>query len=306
MVNILTPHRIVTLEAQKGIDNSMIILDRDGKYVINCSKKELFVWNARNGMLIKRKKMDFTLPYTPDIDAVNNILVLFRKKTIYLYSLPNIEPIMELENAHDSHIYNARITPDKKHIITASKKEIKVWSLNGNLEYELVDIKLEPLYMSPAVDIDNLTIAYKSGKQIIVQRLDTKKIIGVLDPCPSDFDPGSGNPSAISVRHNIIISHCETSINIYSFSPPRCLMKILHYQPLTSIRYDSTVSKMAICKSEQINLILDPNTMEFKPIRILDNPDNGAYDIAWVDKNKVRVIGWKAKAFDLIVLDYII
>ena len=81
-------------------------------------------------------------------------------------------------------------------------------------------------------------------------------------------------------------------------------MKILHYQPLTSIRHDSTVDKIAICKSEQINLVLNPNNMEFKLIRILDNPDNGAYDIAWVDRSRVKVVGWKAKTSDLVVLDY--
>ena len=302
-MKILFPYKTTVLEDVKGIDEGMIIISRDGKYVINTNGKELFIWNAETGLIEKKKKMDFRLPFSSYIDAVKRVLVLFHKKNIYLYSLPDLRLIKDIKNAHEDHIYIAKISPDKKQILTASKKEIKIWSLDGLIEYKITNLKMEWGYMTPAFDPEELIIAYKQKNNIILHDINTGKI-SRIEPCKADFDPGPGEPIIISRKHNIMITACETSVNIYSILPPLCLMKILHYQPLTAIRYDAQIDKISICKSEQINFILDPATLKLRPLCILDNPDNGAYDAAWVVKNKLRLVGWTGRIESLMLLEY--
>jgi len=304
LVKILFPDKTTVLEETKGIDEGMIIISRDGKYVINSSRKELFVWNAETGILEKRQKMNFSLPFAANIDAVKNVLVLFHKKNLYLYSLPNLDLLNEIKNAHSDPISIAKISQDKEHVVTASKKEIKIWGLDGLIEYKITNLKLEWGYLSPAFDPEKLVVAYKQKNNIILHDINTGEILSRIEPCKADFDPGPGFPIVISMRHNIIISSCETSVNVYSISPPLCLMKMLHYQPLTAIRYDAQTDKISICKSEQVNFVLDPATMKLQPLCILDNPDNGAYDAAWVVKNNLRLVGWTGRIESLVLLEY--
>ena len=92
MVQILSPLRKVYLEDTKSIDSSMIILSRDGKYVINTNGKKLLVWDADRGHL-RIVSMNFRLPICFDIDATDNVLILFNNRDLYFYSLPDAEPI---------------------------------------------------------------------------------------------------------------------------------------------------------------------------------------------------------------------
>ena len=287
VVKVLLPFKCIPLEKVRGAFSDMSILSRDSRFVINFANKKIFVWDSETGELITKRKLEFNLPYIPDIDASNHTLLLFRKKNLLIYSLPDVKFIKEIRDAHKKHIKCVKFSPDRNSFITASKSEIKIWDLNGNQLYTLSGLKLDILYMGPAYDPRSKVVAYSFKNRIILKKVDTEEEITSIMQCQADFDSGPGIPVAISMNDNFVVSLCETSINLYSISPPKCLMKILHFQPLTAARH-YIEGYVTITKADSISMVLETHTGKITYLT-----GHICADDAVIKGKEIKLIGFK-------------
>ena len=187
-------------------------------------------------------------------------------------------------------ILTTRLCPDMKCFLSASRHEIKVWDLSGNLRWGIDDANIDIGYMAPAFDPESLLFAYSKKNSIVIHDIGGGSQLHI-DGCKPDIRPIPGEPSVVSKKHNIVVSIFEESIvNIYSITPPSCIVTMMFEQPLTAIRYDILSDKILICSATNRMLVIDPQTFAIQTVFVGTN--SGIYDAAWVN-NRLRVLYWK-------------